>query len=235
MLRAQLEAAFGERIRSPFTDINKRACERVPTGIASLDEAIGGIPRGAITEIVGGLSSGKTGIALSILAAATSRGETCALVDGADAFDPASGAACGIDLNRLLWVRCPKTAARLDQTLLSADLLLQAGGFGVVAVDLSDLPQQASATTLARWFRFQRAIENTPTILLLIGRNSVAKSAAVLVLRTRVKREDWAGAERGPSHGILFSGRHLEMDVARARNLTNPKSVSHDVRFYPCS
>src|SRR5205814_642823 len=133
--------------------LEQRVCERVSTGIASLDEATGGLPRGAITEVIGGLSSGKTAIALSAMAAATARGEICALVDGGDAFDPASGASAGIDLRRLLWIRCHT----LDQTLRSADMLVQAGGFGMVAVDLSDLPLQTVRNTpLAVWFRFQR-------------------------------------------------------------------------------
>ena len=233
MLRAKLETAFAERIHTPFTDLDKRVWERVSTGIAALDKATGGLPRGVITEIVGGLSSGKTGVALSILAAASSRGEMCALVDGADAFDPASGASSGVDLRRLLWVRC----RGLDQTLRSADLLLQAGGFGLVAVDLSDIPQQAvGSAPPATWFRFQRTIENTPTILLLVGRESAAKSAAALVLRTRMKQADWSGPIHGPSHGILFSGYRLEMDIARARNFSAPaKSLFHHVRFHPCS
>jgi recombination protein RecA len=233
MLRAKLESAFGERIHSPFTDLDKRVWKRASTGIAALDKATaGGVPRGAITEVIGGLSSGKTGIALSILAEATGRGEMCALVDGGDAFDPASGASSGIDLDRLLWVRC----SLFDQTMRSTDLLLQAGGFGVVAVDLSDLPQHAvNSAPFAAWFRFQRAIEHTPTILLLIGRGSVAKSAATLVLHTRMKQADWSGPAHGPSHGILFSGQQLEMDIARARHFSNLKPVSHHVRFYPCA
>src|SRR5262245_15576269 len=124
MLRAQLEAALGERIHSPFTDLEKRVCERVSSGIAPLDEITGGLPRGAITEISGGLSSGKTSLALSILAAAGCRGEMCALVDGTDAFDPETAQDSGIDLRRLLWVRCQNS----DQVLRSTDLLLQGGG-----------------------------------------------------------------------------------------------------------
>jgi predicted transposase YbfD/YdcC len=115
-------------------------------------------------------------------------------VDGTDAFDPESGEAAGIDLRRMLWVRCRK----VDQVLRSTDLLLQGGGFGVVALDLSDLPQKAlHGVPLATWFRFQRVIENTPTLLLLIGRESAAKSAAALVLRTHLKQAEetkrWAG------------------------------------------
>src|SRR5207237_6781898 len=123
ILRARLESALGERISSPFTDVERRVLENVPTGIASLDALTGGIPRGAITEIFGPLSSGRTSTMVSILAEATACDEVCALVDGNDAFDPKSGLAGGLNLNRLLWVRCHK----LDQVLKSADLLLQGG------------------------------------------------------------------------------------------------------------
>ena len=111
-------------------------------------------------------------------------------MDGTDAFDPESGAAAGIDMRRLLWVRC----RNLDQVLRSTDLLLQGGGFGAVALDLSDLPQQAvRGVPLAVWFRFQRVLENTPTVLLLIGRESAAKSAAAVVLRANLRKAAWDG------------------------------------------
>src|SRR5437867_4944576 len=95
------------------TDLERRVFESVPTGIAPLDAMTGGLPRGAITEIFGPLSSGRTSSMVSILAEATASGEVCALVDGSDAFDPKSAAAAGLALNRLLWVRCHK----LDQVL----------------------------------------------------------------------------------------------------------------------
>src|SRR5690242_5834896 len=58
--RARLESALGERIPSPFTDLDRRVLESVPTGIASLDALTGGLPRGGITEISGPPSSGRT-------------------------------------------------------------------------------------------------------------------------------------------------------------------------------
>src|SRR5207244_8918575 len=90
LARAQLESALGERVPSPFTDLDRRVFESVPTGIASLDTLTGGLPRGAITEIFGPRSSGRTSTMLSILAEATASGEVCSLVDGKDAFDPKS-------------------------------------------------------------------------------------------------------------------------------------------------
>src|SRR5437868_8358268 len=102
------------------TDLEKRVFESVPTGIAQLDAITFGLPRGAISEFYGPLSSGRTSAMVSVLAEATNHDEVCALVDGNDAFDPASAAAAGVDLNRLLWVRCRK----LEQVLKATDLLL---------------------------------------------------------------------------------------------------------------
>ena len=243
LLRAQLETALGERASSPFTDVETRVWECVPSGIPTLDASIGGLPRGSIVEIFGAPSSGRTSLSLTILSTFIQHGEVCALVDGTDAFDPESGAAAGIDMRRLLWVRC----RNLDQVLRSADLLLQGGGFGAVALDLSDLPQQAiRGVPLAVWFRFQRVLENTPTILLLIGRESAAKSAASVVLRANLDKTSWdssgtsppnlGGELHVPSHAVLLAHTHLDVEILRIRHSACrfPK-VHHDVRLYSCS
>ena len=225
MLRAQLETVL--------TDVEKRVWECVPSGIPTLDAAIGGLPRGAIVEILGAPSSGRTSLALTILSALVFRGEVCALVDGADAFDPESGAAAGIDMRRLLWVRC----RNLDHVLRSTDLLLQGGGFGAVAIDLSDLtPQAVRGVSLATWFRLQHVLENTPTLLLVIGRESAAKSAAAVVLRASRREATWSGLLSAPSHGLLLANTYLDVEILRVRHSTyrSPK-VQHDVRLHACS
>jgi len=182
--RARLESALGERISSPFTDVERRVLENVPTGIASLDALTGGLPRGAITEIFGPLSSGRTSAMISILAEAKASDEVCALVDGNDAFDPKSAAEAGVELNRLLWVRCHK----LEQVLKTTDLLLQGGGFGRVVMDLTDLPlSHVRSIPLASWFRFQRTIERTPTALVVMNSQSIVGSAAGLVLQMKTR------------------------------------------------
>src|SRR5579862_1315386 len=76
------------------------------TGSSDLNEVCGGIPRATLTEIVGGPSSGRTGLLLSLLHQATLLGECCVLVDAHDAFDPTSASLAGVQLSRLLWVRC---------------------------------------------------------------------------------------------------------------------------------
>src|SRR6266404_4406248 len=82
------------------------APEMVSSGIPQLDSLTGGLARGCLTEICGTASSGRTSVLLLALARATQRGEVCALVDASDAFDPASAAAAGMEMSRLLWVRC---------------------------------------------------------------------------------------------------------------------------------
>src|SRR5690349_21774908 len=111
--------------------------ELVRTGVSEVDTATGGLPRGCLTEIFGPASSGRTSLLVSILASATGRQEVCALVDAEDAFDPVSAAAAGVRLERLLWVR---SAHNTEHALKAADLLIQGGGFGLVAMDLGDTP-----------------------------------------------------------------------------------------------
>src|SRR5947207_5893478 len=80
------------------------------------------LPRGCLTEIVGAASSGRTTLLYSVLASATVRGETCALVDADDAFDPATAAAAGVRLESVIWIRCGKA---VENSLRAADLLIQ--------------------------------------------------------------------------------------------------------------
>src|SRR5206468_10447229 len=203
--RARLESALGERISMPFTDIERRVIETVASGIVPLDAVTGGLPRGSITEIFGPPSSGSTSAMVLILAEATARDEVCALVDGNDAFDPKSAVEAGIELERLLWIRCRK----LDQVLKTTDLLLQGGGFGRVVMDLSDVPfSHIRSIPSASWFRFQRTIEKTPTVLLVMSPESVVKSAAALVLRMETQGADWS---------TYLTGLNSNIEVVRSR------------------
>ena len=89
-----------------------------------LDHRFRSLPRGAMTEITGPRSSGRSGLIHAILATATSLGETCAIIDGAGSFDPASATDNGVDLDRIFWVRCQ---GRPDHAMKAADLILHAG------------------------------------------------------------------------------------------------------------
>lgn len=218
-LRAHIESSLGERLSSTLLLRERAAPLTVPIGITPLDLLTGGLPRGALSEIIGRSSSGRTGVMLSALAGATQRQEVCALVDASDSFDPASAATAGVHLERLLWVRCnqPAKAKRtagemkirppgfafgnaLEQVLKVTDLLLQSGGFGMVVLDLGDVPaKSARRVPLTSWFRFRRAVEPTATVLLLIEQESCAKTCASLVLRLQAETIL-------ASHSITFLG-----------------------------
>ena len=196
-LRAHVESALGEPLSSTLLLREKPAPLTVPTGLAPLDALTGGLPRGALSEITGPASSGRTGVMLAALAAATRREEACALVDASDNFDPASAAVAGVDLDRLLWVRCSERGrsslrkdqrrnalGRLEQVLKVTDLLLQGGGFGMVVLDLGDILAECTRRVpLTSWFRFRRAVEPTATVLLIVEREPCAKTCASLVVR----------------------------------------------------
>src|SRR5271157_1248460 len=109
-LRASVESALGEHLSSTLLLREKAIPPMVSTGLGTLDALTGGLPRGALSEITGPASSGRTGVMLAALAGATRREEACALVDASDNFDPASAVAAGVNLDRLLWVRCSQRA-----------------------------------------------------------------------------------------------------------------------------
>jgi recombination protein RecA len=271
----------------------------VSTGIAELDALAGGLPRGALTEVVGPASSGRSSVLLSVLAAATAREEVCALVDTDDAFDPKFAVVAGVDLKRLLWVRCgeeknvprfefqvsresadsiPTASAdkretrkekrsfgidaelanehskletrnsklesrkrefrRIEQALKSADLLLQSGGFGVIVIDLAGVPPRiARRIPLTSWFRFRRAVENTPAVLLVLEQEPSANSCASLVVKLGIhgapgaihvaqKQQvigEWESVSQSPpAHTKLLTGMKISAEVMHDRTERKP-------------
>jgi hypothetical protein len=149
-----------------------------------------GLPRGGITEISGLRSSGRTATTLHVLAQATARGEICAVVDTSDAFHPASAAAAGVKLNRIVWVRCQRNA---EHALRAADLLLHVGGFGVVVLDLCEItPRVLNRMPLSYWYRFRRAIEQTPTALLVCA-SATQTRASIRQMELQRQSPRWDG------------------------------------------
>src|SRR5262245_19908094 len=118
----------------------------LPMDVPLVDACLrGGLPRGQLSELSGPCSSGRMTLLLQLMAAATRRGEIVALVDTCDRLDVASAAAAGVDLDRLLWVRGDEAGDRgletaVDRALKALNLVIQAGGFSLVAIDLADVP-----------------------------------------------------------------------------------------------
>lgn len=106
-LRVQLESALAHKIAAALTPRARVVRPTTPTGIEAVDALLeGGLPVGALTEIVGPESSGRTSLALSSVAQLTAAGKVCAWVDVGDMLKPECAAAAGIALPYLLWVRC---------------------------------------------------------------------------------------------------------------------------------
>lgn len=158
----------------------------------SVSPLVHGFPRGAISEIIGSDSSGRTTLIHSLLAASISKFEICAYVDTDDSFDPVTASASGVALSQLVWIRCGHNAGH---ALKAADYLLHAGGFGVIVLDLCQVPTRiANRIPISYWYRFRRAIENTPTILALIEKQPLAKSCASVILEMKRQKIGWRGA-----------------------------------------
>jgi recombination protein RecA len=307
-LRQQIEASLAARIPSALTPAPRILRPVASVGISAVDELLdGGLPLGAITEMVGPECSGRTSLALSFVSQMTQAGKVCAWVDVSNVLDPESAAATGVDLSRLLWVRCgvspsmkmqsiamdgftlpekylipppvkkglhgggfgphprnevkglsdavcgflnievttrrcaepqrrtkperevfepdrPKWPAppkkpvvarkpwsRLEQALRVTDLLLQAGGFSAIVLDMGSIaPEFASRVPLATWFRYRAAAEKSQASILLLTQHACAKSSAGLVLRLQ------------PGNALheektVFTGVEYRVEVARER------------------
>ncbi len=273
---------------TPASELPERlAPPMVSTGIRSVDALAGGLPCGALTEIFGPPSSGRTSLLFSALAVQTRQRHACALVDVSDSFDPLSAANAGIELSQLLWVRCngavtrrepthvtryvendfgvheavevrtnvaesPARASkdphlpaaadvgrrklafrRLEQGLRAADLLLQSGGFSLIALDAADLTVEiVRRVPMTTWYRFRRGVENTPTAFVLLTRDTVASGCASLSLRlerTSARRKmvenrptsandgrcGAPGDTRRPSHAAVLEGMNVAVEMVR--------------------
>jgi recombination protein RecA len=189
--KAEIESEVASRFSTAFQPHEKRPSEVIPTGIVEIDSfALGGFPRGAITEVFGPASSGRTSVMLSAFTRATNNEEICALVDTSNSFDPGSAARAGMNCERLLWIRCDRN---LEHAFKATDLLLQGGGFGLVLLDLGDIPASSARRIISSWwYRFRRTLEPTPTALLVIAEDSCVRSCATLALQLKPQNPFWS-------------------------------------------
>jgi len=171
-----------------------------------------GIRRGSIAEVHGARSAGRTSLCLSILAEATARGEVCAVVDLQNNFHPASASEAGVVLERVVWVRC---GGKLEAALRACDLLLHAGGFGVIYLDLCEAEAKSlHKIPLSYWHRFRQAVEHTPSILLVSTHIPQVKSCAGLSLQLKMAAVAWSGKDpfcvlRGIKNAVTPGGRMM--------------------------
>lgn len=190
-----------------WAEFGKQQDEQLATGIPDLDRLLqGGLPRGKLVEITGRNSSGRTSLICSVLSRAAAAGECTAYVDAFDTFDPEFAGKAGVDPEAVLWVRCrgvglePEAAA--DRALKAADILVQAGGFGVIVLDLESVSCRSASRILRipahSWFRLQRAVKGSPTVLLVLTGHKLTSGAAV-VLSLERRQVHW-GSPRPAYH-----------------------------------
>jgi recombination protein RecA len=206
-----------ETLQSRFPGLleirRQNVSEPLPTGIPEVDRLIGGgIPRATLSEITGEPSSGRTSLLFSILAHCNARGEFCALIDGSNTFDPLSAAMAGVQLSQLLWVCCGGSA---ENALKATDLIVQAGGFGVVVIDLGDISnQQVRRISLTSWFRLRHAAEHNGVVLIAIMRQSNTASCSRLQLELRRERSWWSVHRLKGLFIQAFTRKHYDLRSA---------------------
>jgi hypothetical protein len=178
------QLCLGGRIREPMA--------YCPTGVLEVDRLLGGgFPLGALCEISGSASSGRTSVALSLLARATRAGELVGLIDAADAFDPISAERAGVDLDRVLWVR-PRS---WREAFRSSERLIQTEGFPLVLFDWTTRPVRAPAGRIssASWIRLGRLAASTRTTVLLLSAERLVGSHAAVALELRLAEAHFTG------------------------------------------
>jgi recombination protein RecA len=202
-----MDAALAE-LRRSCVRLESRRAAVAPIGHEALDELLqGGIPRGRLTELVGSRSSGRTSLAVRALVSATHRGETVALIDVDGAFDPRRVEVAGVELGRLLWVR----ARDGRRGLWAADLVLEAGGFGLVVIDFGE---QAPIGREAAFLRLSRAAERAQSACLIIAPKAGASSFAAVTLHTAAVHPILSGRGAAPR---LLRGLECRVDLVRTK------------------
>ena len=187
----------------------------LPTSLAELDRLLGGgLERGALTELIGGRSSGRFGMVLAALAAATAAGEATALIDLGNGLDPQAALDAGCRLERLLWAR----PERLRDALAAAEMAIQSG-FALVVLDLGCPPVPGGRSSESSWVRLQRAAAAQGAALFVSAPYRVSGTAAATVLRARARRVLWNGAE-GEPRLLAALAAHLALEKSRQMEMT---------------
>jgi recombination protein RecA len=230
---SSITAQVESRVPGALAKYQRAPGELLPTGIPAVDEC--GIRTAALTQICSppGYTSARTTILVSLLARATANDHFCALVDPSDCFDPV-GARATVSLERLLWVRCSRTKGSnntqltpLEKAFKATDIILQNGGFRLIAVDLGDFDEAAvRKVPMTTWFRFARVVEKTDTALVFLLAYPAAQSCAGLTLETQTVDAAWD--ESCISHGRLLLRTKHELMVRRRQDKKLPSSLKSE-------
>jgi hypothetical protein len=218
-LGTPLKAALEDLLRArrllesapPLRGEDRRALP-LATGVTAIDSLLrGGFPKGTVSQITGAPGSGRTGLALALAARSTQHGALCAWLDPGDRLDPASAAAAGVVLERLLWLR-GEPHNGLVSAVSAAGTLLGSGLFEAVILDLASQPaHEIQRLPGPTWLRLQRTIENAAVALVLVAEaHVVGPSGALLALTPHSPR--WSGP---PGPARLLRGLETQVQAGR--------------------
>lgn len=198
---AELRQLLGEK----FPEAERKAQNRMVTGIESLDALEGGLRCGALTELTSTPANGALFID-RLLQQTCENKSFAALVDAGDTFDPDSCAEAA--LARLLWVRCQDAALAVK----AADLLLRDGNFPLLLLDCQSLSRvQLGKVPASTWHRFQRLVEQTALVFIVLTRQRAVESAQVRVSLTN----RWTLQAQRRSRRELVAGLEARMVIRR--------------------
>jgi hypothetical protein len=207
-----------------FPQARMPAGTRLVSGLASFDQPIGGgLPKGAITELISPRgSAGSASLIHAFIHAAYRDQYFVALIDGRDSFDP-----CELPnsiLPQLLWVRCTKAL----EAVKAADLLLRDGNFPLVIVDLIlNTPEELRKIPQTTWYRFQRLVESVPIACLVLTRYEMVSSAQLkLVLENSWNLETLEKHDAISQLRIVVKRSHFGGDVGRDIALRCPDGIT---------
>jgi hypothetical protein len=159
------------------------------------------------------------------------------LIDATDSFEPKSAQAAGVNLKRLLWVRCSNNGMQaLEQAFQCADLLIQgSSGFGLILVDVRDIPERfVRKIPLTTWFRFSRVIEKLETALVFSTPCPLTSTCSALSLTLLPGHLQWSQTrEDGSSHTRLFAGFDFSAEITRKRSFRKPVQSAVPISAYP--
>lgn len=192
-------AALRQLLAERFPSVGRQHGRRLATGLPGLDEITGGLPLGAITEVVcSGPSCGGHLLFARLLALTREARSRVALIDSSDGFDPGSYPADA--LAHLLWVR----ARTLDDALQSTDLLSRDANLALILLDLRGAPESALRRIPAtQWYRLQRAVEPSGLALLVETPHAMVPSAQLRIELSRSHALGSLGVEQGALCGRL--------------------------------
>lgn len=233
LIRSQIES----RLPGALSVHQRSRPEVFPTGMPAIDEEIGGVPKGALTQVCvpSGISTGRTAVLMSLLAQATQADHFCAMVDVGDCFSPSSASAMNVCLPGLLWVRCGNSnrLKPVEQAFKAADILIQNGGFGLIAIDLGNVKEELlRKIPLTTWFRFARVVEQTPTALVVVMTHPAAQSCAALTVHVGQGEPRWSGTSAS-SHGKIFSDLKFNIEIGHSRTRKPVQNASANFTARP--